>query len=73
MPVSGSEEIPLKGTDPKEHCPDCGYRWKAHEFAVPAPYCPSNEKDAEQMVKSFKTLPEIMAAYDRVKSRKVGR
>lgn len=30
----------------KDRCPKCGYDWEAHEFAVPAPYCPGNDEDA---------------------------
>lgn len=26
--------------DTETHCPDCGFEWEEHEFAVPKPYCP---------------------------------
>jgi hypothetical protein len=31
----------------KDTCSKCGYPWASHEFAVPAPYCPTNDEDAE--------------------------
>lgn len=41
----------IPDTDPplperETHCPKCGWDWEAHEFAVPAPYCPGGEEDA---------------------------
>ena len=52
----------IKQTD-ENVCPKCGYDWEAHEFAVPAPYCPSNDEDAEVNRKTtiswLKRLKEI--------------
>jgi hypothetical protein len=35
-----------KATD-KDVCSKCGYLWIEHEFAVPEPYCPTNDEDAK--------------------------
>lgn len=48
-------------------CPKCGYDWEAHEFAVPAPYCPNNDEEAaanRESVSRFKNTLE------RIKSKK---
>ena len=44
----------------KDRCPICGYDWLAHEFAVPAPYCPENDKDAEANRVSSDRLKKIL-------------
>jgi hypothetical protein len=41
-------------------CPICGYDWEAHEFAVPAPYCPENDEDARRNRESSKRIKEWM-------------
>jgi calcineurin-like phosphoesterase family protein len=52
-----------------ETCEKCGFPWKAHEFAVPAPYCPRNAEEAEFNIKNFKTIPEMLASYKKVKAK----
>jgi hypothetical protein len=44
----------------KDKCPKCGYAWEAHEFAVPDPYCPANDEDAEHNLKSNKRFRDMV-------------
>lgn len=50
----------------EDKCPKCGYDWDAHEFAVPAPYCPENDEEAESSRKSNQSLREMMYKYRKV-------
>lgn len=56
--IPRSEKRKKPTAEVSDKCPKCGYDWEAHEFAVPAPYCPANDENAEENRKCTREFQE---------------